>query len=78
MMTAVSFERITFDGSMFGGRPCIRGLRVPVSVVLAHLADGATTDEILREYPDLVREDVLQALAFAAWLASNRWLASDQ
>lgn len=67
----MTFDRITFDPAMFGGRPCVRGMRMPVSVVLAYLADGATTQEILGDHPELELEDVQQCLGFAAWLAST-------
>jgi uncharacterized protein (DUF433 family) len=63
------FDRITFDPHIMGGRACIRGMRIPVSVVVGQLAHGATTEEVLREYPDLEQEDVVQALAYMAWLA---------
>jgi uncharacterized protein (DUF433 family) len=63
------FERITFDPRIMGGRACIRGMRIPVSVVVGQLAYGATVEEVLHEYPDLEREDIEQALAYTAWLA---------
>ena len=63
------FDRITFDPHIMGGRACIRGRRIPVSVVVGQLAHGATTEEVLHEYPDLEQEDVVQALAYTAWLA---------
>jgi uncharacterized protein (DUF433 family) len=63
------FERITFDPHIMGGRACIRGMRIPVSVVVSQVAYGATVDEVLREYPALEREDLEQALAYTAWLA---------
>ncbi len=63
------FDRITFDPHIMGGRACIRGMRIPVSVVVGQIAHGATTEEVLREYPDLEQEDVVQALAYTAWLA---------
>ena len=62
-------ERITIDPEICHGKPCIRGLRYPVEVILELLSAGATTDDILRDYDDLEREDVLAALAFAARLA---------
>ena len=52
-----------------GGRACIRGMRIPVSVIAGHIAYGATVEEVLTEYPDLEHEDIQQALAYAAWLA---------
>ena len=63
------FDRITFDPNIMGGRACIRGMRIPVSVVVGHMAYGATVEEVLREYPDLEQEDIAQALAYTAWLA---------
>ena len=50
------------------GRACIRGMRIPVSVIVSQVAHGATFDEILQGYPDLEREDIQQALEYAAWL----------
>ena len=66
------FERITFDAQIMGGRACIRGLRIPVSVIVGQIAHGATFDEILEDYPDLEREDVQQAIEYAAWLAQEQ------
>lgn len=65
------FDRITFDPRIIGGRACIRGMRIPVSVVVGQIAYGATVDEVLGGYPDLEREDVEQALAYAAWLTQE-------
>lgn len=62
-------DRITIDPEICHGKPCIRGLRYPVEVILELLSAGVTIDEILRDYEDLEREDVLAALAFAARLA---------
>jgi uncharacterized protein (DUF433 family) len=62
----MSFNRITADPARMGGVPCIRDLRVTVSMVLGRLAGGATIDELLDEYPYLERDDVLAALEFAA------------
>jgi uncharacterized protein (DUF433 family) len=65
------FDRITFDPQIMGGRACIRGMRIPVSVIVGQIAHGATFDEILADYPDLEPEDVQQALEYAAWLAQE-------
>ena len=62
------FERITFDPSIMGGRACVRGMRIPVSVIVGQIAHGATFDEILASHPDLEREDIKQAVEYAAWL----------
>lgn len=67
----VKFERITFDPKIMGGRACIRGMRVPVSVIVSQFAHGATPEEILRDYPDLEAEDIREALEYAAWLAQE-------
>lgn len=61
-------DRITIDPQICHGKPCIRGLRYPVETILELLSGGATTEDILRDYEDLEREDVLAALAFAARL----------
>lgn len=66
-----TLDRITFDPQIMGGRACIRGMRIPVSVIVGQLAHGATMDEILADYPDLEPEDVQQALRYAAWLAQE-------
>ncbi len=62
------FERITFNSTIMGGRACIRGMRIPVSVIVGQIAHGASFEEILEGYPDLDREDIQQALEYAAWL----------
>jgi len=62
------FDRITFDTKILGGRASIRGMRIPVSVIVGQLAHGATCEDILNDYPDLERDDIHQALAYAAWL----------
>jgi uncharacterized protein (DUF433 family) len=59
-------DRITQDPQVMGGKPCIRGLRVTVGVVLGLLADGATREQILADYPYLEADDVRTAVAFAA------------
>jgi uncharacterized protein (DUF433 family) len=63
------FERITFDPKMMGGRACIRGMRITVALLVNMVANGMTTEEILKEYPDLEAEDIRQALQYAAFLA---------
>jgi uncharacterized protein (DUF433 family) len=59
-------KRITIDPNICHGKPCIRGLRYPVETVLEWLAGGMTIDEILADYEDLEREDILAALDYAA------------
>ena len=65
-------DRVTFDPRVLRGRACIRGIRIPVSVIVGQIAHGATFDEILEGYPDLEREDVQQAIEYAAWLAQEQ------
>ena len=64
-----TLDRITFEPGKMGGQACIRGLRVTVGLVVSLVADGLSWDEILADYPYLEREDIRQALAYAAWLA---------
>ena len=59
-------SRITLDPAVCHGKPCVRGLRYPVETLLELLSSGMTTDEILADYEDLERDDLLAALAFAA------------
>ncbi|MGH7544835.1 MAG: DUF433 domain-containing protein [Gemmatimonadota bacterium] len=59
-------ERITIEPGKRGGKPCIRGLRITVYDILDYLASGMSEDEILRDFPELTREDIRAALAFAA------------
>jgi uncharacterized protein (DUF433 family) len=67
MLGAVDYTKyITIEPGKRGGKPCIRGLRITVSDVLDYLAGGMTEDEILRDFPDLTREDIKACLAFAA------------
>ena len=59
-------DRITIEPGKRGGKPCVRGLRMTVSDVLDYLASGMSEDEVLRDFPDLTREDIRACLAFAA------------
>jgi uncharacterized protein (DUF433 family) len=65
------FERITFDPQIMGGRACIRGMRIPVSVIVKQIAHGADREQVLVDYPDLQAEDIQQALEYAAWLSQE-------
>jgi uncharacterized protein (DUF433 family) len=65
------FDRITFNPQIMGGRACIRGMRITVSLVLSLIANGLTTVEILSEYPDLEAEDIRASLLYAAFLANE-------
>jgi uncharacterized protein (DUF433 family) len=68
------FARITARASQMGGVPCIRRLRIPVATVVAMVADGMTEAEILAAYPDLEREDIHEALQYAAEAVREREL----
>jgi uncharacterized protein (DUF433 family) len=71
-----SLSRITIDPAVCHGKPCVRGLRYPVETVLEWLAAGMSIDDILADYPDLEREDVLAVLDFAARLAHTQRIES--
>lgn len=66
------FDRITQDPRVMGGKACVRGLRVTVGMIVGQIGAGRTPEEITREYPYLDREDVLQAVRYAAWRAEER------
>lgn len=70
----MEFPRITIRADQMGGAPCIRGLRIPVSVVVDMVADGMGIEEILELYPDLEREDIPEALRYAAEAVREREL----
>jgi uncharacterized protein (DUF433 family) len=70
----INFTRITIDANQMGGVPCIRGLRIPVATVVEMVAEGMSDAEILAAYPDLEREDVREALRFAAEAVREREL----
>ena len=68
----LGFERISHDPAIMGGKPIIRGMRVTVGMILGELGAGSTIEEILDDFPYLEREDILQALRYAARLATER------
>lgn len=65
------FDRITFDPNILGGKACIRGMRISVSLIVNLVADEMSTEEIRREYPDLEPEDIRQAMQYAAWVTGE-------
>jgi uncharacterized protein (DUF433 family) len=69
------FERITFSPDIMGGQACVRDIRVPVSLILNMIANGASFSEILGDYEYLEEEDIRQALRYASWAASDQVLA---
>jgi uncharacterized protein (DUF433 family) len=67
----LGFDRITFDPDVMGGRACIRGMRVTVSLVVNLVANGMSVPEIVEAYPYLEPDDIGQALRYVAWLAEE-------
>jgi uncharacterized protein (DUF433 family) len=67
-----NFERITQNPAVMGGKPCIRGTRVTVGMIVGQIGAGLAIDQLLADYPYLEREDVLEALRYAAWRAQER------
>jgi uncharacterized protein (DUF433 family) len=65
-MEQKEFKRITIDPKIMVGKPVIKGTRIPVYVVLNLLGEGCTFEEIMKEYPDLTKDDILEAIRFAA------------
>jgi uncharacterized protein (DUF433 family) len=70
----MNFPRITVNPAQMNGMPCIRGLRIPVATVVGMVADGMSEEQILRAYPDLVLEDIREALRYAAEALREREL----
>ena len=66
------FERITQEPGVMGGKACIRGMRVTVGMIVGQIGSGRSIEELLSDYPYLEREDILQALRYAAWRAEER------
>jgi len=65
-------DRITQRPDIMGGKACVRGMRVTVGMIVGQIGAGRSVDELLAEYPYLEREDILQALRYAAWRAEER------
>lgn len=68
----LSLSRITFNPEVMGGKPCVRGIRITVGTIVGLMASGMTMEEILADYSYLEREDVMEALAYAAWRVEER------
>lgn len=66
------FTRITQNPAVMGGKPCIRGLRVTVGMLVGQIGGGRSVDELLADYPYLEREDISEALRYAAWRVEER------
>ncbi len=72
------FQRITVDPNKCFGKPCIRGLRIPVASILSYLSAGMTVEEILAEWPELEPEDIYEALGFAAQAMEERFISLEE
>lgn len=70
----IEIDRITIDPQICQGQPTIRGMRITVSLILKQVAGGMSVEEILAAYPELEEDDIVQALKYAAWLASEKTL----
>jgi uncharacterized protein (DUF433 family) len=68
------FERISLKPDVMGGKACIKGTRVTVSMIVSHLAEGISADEVLKSFPYITKEDIAEALHYAAWLSDVREL----
>lgn len=66
------FDRITQQPEVMGGKACVRGMRVTVGMILGQIGAGSNIDTILVDYPYLEREDIMQAIRYAAWRAEER------
>lgn len=66
------FDRITQNPELMGGKATVRGMRVTVGMIVGQIGAGRTIDQVLSDYPYLERDDILQALRYAAWLADER------
>lgn len=65
-------ERITSNPQVCGGEPCIRGTRIPVRIILSHIAAGEDNTVILKQFPHIVREDIIACLEYASYLATEK------
>ncbi len=68
-------NRVTIDIEICGGEPCIKGTRIPVHIILGHLAAGEDYETILKNFPNITREDILACLEYASFLATEKTLA---
>lgn len=71
-MVMAQLDRITQQPEVMGGKACIRGMRVTVGMILSQIGAGHTVEEVLADYPYLEREDIMQAIRYAAWRAEER------
>jgi uncharacterized protein (DUF433 family) len=69
------FDRVTQQPDVMGGKACIRGMRVTVGMIVGQIGDGRSIEDVLNDYPYLEREDILQALRYAAWRTEEKEVA---
>ncbi|MDR0494004.1 MAG: DUF433 domain-containing protein [Treponema sp.] len=74
-MSNENYERITQNPAVMGGKPCIRGMRITVGMIVGQIGEGVSIDDLLSDYPCLEREDIMQALRYAAVLSQWREVA---
>ncbi|MBS1257592.1 MAG: hypothetical protein MAG551_00636 [Candidatus Scalindua arabica] len=67
-------DRVTVNPKVFQGQPCIRNMRIPVSLIVKLVSIGKTPEDIISDYPELNKEDIKQSLEFAAWMTSEKTL----
>ena len=67
-----TFTRITQNPAVMGGKACIRGMRVTVGIIVGQMGAGRSIDDLVADYPYLKREDILEALRYAAWRTNDR------
>lgn len=72
-----SFKRITRTPGVMGGKPCIKGSRMTVGMIVSQVGDGATIEELMDDFPELKRADILEAIRYAGWLSSDMLLELD-
>jgi uncharacterized protein (DUF433 family) len=72
------FDRISFDPDKCFGKPCVRGLRIPIASILSYLSSGMSMEEILDQWPELEREDIYQALGYAALEMEERIVLAER
>ena len=66
------FTKITHNPDVMGGKPCIRGTRITVGMILMQISEGVAIDELLSEYPSLTVDDIAEALRYAAWAVGTK------
>ncbi|MDR1310571.1 MAG: DUF433 domain-containing protein [Burkholderiaceae bacterium] len=71
------FDRIVHQAGIMGGKACIRGTRITVSLIVGQIGEGRSPEALLADYPHLEREDIMQSLRYAAWLSEEKEVTVD-